>query len=522
MTTPNALTPSKIRFLATGLAGSLLISLSAQLPSANVADIQGGLFSTPDEASWILTVYTMASFAGIVTSGSLIRFLSIGRYLTVSATIFAIAALACATAPDLPVMIALRTIQGFVAGGFGPAAFVAVFMVTGGPRLPFGVTLLAFMLLFPGSIGPVVAGFAEDSLGWQMLFLIQAGFGATLALAAWAWVPRQDDPDWSALKTDWTAVILLSLALATLMLVLSQGTRRFWFESEMIVWGTAASLAAWAGFLFLVRFSPVPIISPRLLATRKFGIPIALNLVFRVGLVVTAYLVPQFLAVVQGYRPLQLAELLLWAAIPQLLALPLVWWLMHRLDLRVVMAIGLALCAVGTALVVGGTALFAAEQFRPTLVVFAIGQLLFLAPALVVGATALRPADLPTASLAFNIATLGGTTLGVGLVSHFVAEREKFHSNVITENVSLYDALDADRLTTLVEAFANRLVDDNGTTARAVALLASIARREAWVLAFNDGFLLVVGVLVIGAIGIVAIGRSPPLQRLTIVSGETP
>ncbi|MER8873128.1 MFS transporter [Mesorhizobium sp. M0814] len=520
--TPNALTPSKVLFLATGLAGSLLIGLSAQLPSANVADIQGGLFSTPDETSWILTVYTMASFAGIVTSGPFIRFLSIGRYLTVSATTFMITALACATAPDIRVMIALRTLQGFVAGGFGPAAFVVVFMVTGGPRLPFGVTLLAFVLLFPGSMGPVIAGFAEDSLGWQMLFLIQAGFGATLALSAWAWVPRQNDPDWSALKTDWIAVILLSLALATMMLVLSQGTRRFWFENEIILWSTAVSLAAWAGFLFLMRFSPVPIISPRLIASRKLGIPIALNLVFRVGLVVTAYLVPQFLAVVQGYRPVELAELFLWAAIPQLLALPLVWWLMHRLDMRVVMALGLALCAIGTAFVVGGTALVAAEQLRATLVIFAIGQLLFLAPALVVGATSLKPADLPTASLAFNIATLGGTTLGVGLVSHFVTEREKFHSNVITENVSLYNALNADRLATLAGAFANRLVDDNSTTARAAALLASIARREAWVLAFNDGFLLVVSVLLIGAMGIIAIGRSPPLRPVKVAIGEAP
>jgi DHA2 family multidrug resistance protein len=290
----------------------------------------------------------------------------------------------------------------------------------------------------------------------------------------------------------------------------------------MIVWAAAASIAAWAGFLFLVRFSPIPILSPRLLATRNFGIPIALNLVFRVGLVVTAYLVPQFLAVVQGYRPLELAELLLWAAAPQLLALPLVWWLMHRLDLRVVMALGLALCAAGTALVVGSTALYAAEQFRPTVVVFAIGQLLFLAPALVIGTSSLKPADLPTASVVFNIATLGGTTLGVGLVSHFVVEREKFHSNIITENVSLYSALDADRLTTLAGGFASRLVDDNGATARAVSLLASVARREAWVLAFNDGFLVVVGVLLIGAIGVAVIGRSPPLRPLNVAMGETP
>lgn len=516
MTTPNALTPSKVLFLATGLAGSLFISLSAQFASTAIADVQGGLFSTPDEASWILTVYTMASVAGIVTSGPLIKFLGIGRYLVVSATTFAITALACTTAPDLQVMIALRTIQGFVAGGFGPAAFVAVFMVTGGPRLPFGVTLLAFVLLFPGSLGPVIAGFVEDSLGWQTLFLIQAGVGVTLALAAHAWVPHQERPDWSALKTDWIAVTVLSLALATLTLVLSQGTRRFWFENETILWCAAASIATWAGFAFLVRFSPLPVISPQLLVTRKFGIPIALNLAFRASLVVTSYLVPQFLAVVQGYRPLEVAELMAWAAIPQLLALPLVWQLIHHFDMRAVMALGFALCAVGAVLVLDGTALFAAEQFRLTLVLFSIGQLLFLVPAMVVGTSVLKPADLPTASLAFNATTLGGATLGIGLVSHFVIEREKFYSNVITENISLYHTLDADRLTAVAGALANRFVDDNGTTARAVALLSSTARREAWVLAFNDAFLLVFAMLLISTVGIFAIGRSPPLRPLNV------
>jgi DHA2 family multidrug resistance protein len=506
------------------MAGSFLVSLSAQFPSANIADVQGGIFSTPDEASWILTVYTMASFVGIVTSGLLVRTLGIGRYLVVSALVFAVTALASATAPDLGMMIALRGIQGFAAGGFGPAAFVAVFMVVGpgGPRLPLAVTLLAFVLLFPGTVGPVISGFVEDRFGWQVLFLIQAGIGAILALAARAWVPRQES-NWSALKTDWVAIVLLSLALATLTLILSQGTRRFWFENEMIIWCTAASIGAWAGFVFMARFSPLPIIAPRLLLTRKLGIPIALNLVFRAGLVVVSYLVPQFLAVVQGYRPLEIAKLMLWAAIPQLFALPLVWRLMHLLDARAVMALGLLLCAVGTVLAIGGTALSAADQFRLTLALFAVGQLLFLAPSLVIGTSALKPADLPTGSLAFNMATLGGATLGVALVSNFVAERQKFHSNVITENVSLYNVLDADRLTALAGAFASRLADDDGAVARAVALLASNARRQAWILSFNDAFLVVAAVLVVSAIGVVAIGRSPPLRRMqNLMSGEKP
>ena len=44
---------------------------------------------------------------------------------------FATTALACAITDDLATAIALRAIQGFAAGGFNPAAFVAVFMVLG-------------------------------------------------------------------------------------------------------------------------------------------------------------------------------------------------------------------------------------------------------------------------------------------------------------------------------------------------------------------------------------------------------
>jgi DHA2 family multidrug resistance protein len=504
------------------MAGSLLVGLSAQFPAANIADLQGGLFSTPDETSWVLTVYAMASLVGVVTSGVFIRALSIGRYMVVSAVVFATTALACATGPDLGVMIGLRAVQGFAAGGFGPAAFVAVFMVAGpgGPRLPFVMTLLAFVLLFPSTLGPVISGFVEDGFGWQALFLVQAGIGAALALAARAWVPRKE-PDWTALKTDWAAVILLSVAVATLILVFSQGTRRFWFESDLIAWCSAACLGATGGFVFLARFSPLPIIAPRLLLTRTFGIPIGLNLGFRAALVLTAYLVPQFLAVVHGYRPLEVAKLMLWAAVPQLLILPLAWRLMHLVDARAVMALGLLLCAAAAALPVAATAVFGADQFSVTLVLFGIGQLLFLAPALVIGSSGLKFPDLPTASVFFNLTTLGGTAMGVGLVSHLVTQREKFHSNVITESVSLYDAIDADRAARLAGALANRLADDAGATAQALALLAGAARREAWVLAFEDAFLVVVTLLLFSALGVVAIVRSPPL-RPVIISGEKP
>ncbi|MGO4287323.1 MFS transporter [Bosea sp. TAB14] len=518
---PAAMSRDKIELLLTGLAGSFLVNLSAQFIPTNIADLQGGLGATPDEASWVATVYTMTSFAGIIMSGTLIKTFGLGRYMASNAIIFALTALACAMTPTLPYVIGLRAVQGLAAGSFGPIAFVSVFMTMTGPRLPFGMTILAFVLLFPTTIGPIVSGFAETILGWEGLFVVQAIFGAMLIGAALTFIPRPP-VNWQGLKADWAAIGLLSTALALAILVLNQGTRRFWFENDMIVWCTAAGVAAWAGFIFVLTFSPLPLIAPSLLLNRKFGIPITLNLVFRSGFVVTTYLVPQFLGIVQGYRPLELANLLLWLAMPQLIALPVAWWLLHRLDGRLVMGAGLLLCGAGTFLLVNGTSLYAADQFRLTLVVFGIGQLLFLVPDLLIGGGSLKPADLPTASLAFNMTTLGGTTLGVALVSNLVTERQKFHSNVITDAVSLYSTLDSDRVAAVVGAFGNRLVDDAQATARAVGFLANLVRREAWVLSFNDAFLVVAVTLAVSAIGVIAIGRCPPLSRHEATQLEPP
>jgi DHA2 family multidrug resistance protein len=508
------LTGSQKLLLATGLTGSFLINMSAQFVTTNIADLQGGIGATPDEASWISTVYTMASFAGIIASGPLIKTFGLKRYFTANAVVFSLAALACMLIDQLNAIIVFRFIQGLAAGGFGPVAFTSVFIVMGGRRLPMGLTLLGFVLLFPGTLGPTMSGYVEDSFGWQSFFFIQVLIGAVLAMAAISFLPRQP-VSLIGLKTDWTAILMLSAALGFLVIVLSQGTRRFWFDNDMIVWCAVACVSAWAGFIFLCRFSPLPIITPRLLLTRSFGIPIALNLVFRAGFVVTSYLVPLFLATVQGYRPLEIAGLLGWAAMAQLAALPLVWGLLQRFDSRVIMGLGLLLCGIGTALGIAGTGLSSGDQFQTMVVVFAVGQLFFLVPDLLIGAGSLTPPDLPTASLAFNMTTLGGTTLGTALVSHLVTEREKFHSNILTENLSLYDPVVFDRITGIATSLGSRFVDDAAATARALSLVGAIARKEAWVLAFNDGFLAVAVILTISAAGVLAIGKSPALRQRT-------
>lgn len=499
-----------VRLLVAGLAGYLLVNVSGQFAGVNIADIQAGVGASADEGSWLTTAYTIGLFCGIVCSFPLIATFGLRRYMAASALVFALTALGSAAAPPLPSMIALRGLQGFAAGGFGPVAFVATFMTTGGPRLPFGLSLLALLLLLPATWGPVLSGFLEDRFGWEALFLAQAAVGAGLTAASILFMPRSPIT-WQALRRDWLSLFLLSLALSATLLVLGQGTRRYWLDSSIIAWSVAIAAGAWVGFLVTLWRSPMPILDVTLLARRAFIAPIALNLLFRMGVATTAFLIPQFLIIVQGYRPLELGRLFLWAAIPQLLAFPLAWWLLQRIDGRVVIAAGLILFGLGAILASDGTSLSAADQFRLALVLAGAGQVLFLVPNLIAGAGSLKPADGPTASLLFNATTVGGTSLGVALATELVTERQKFHFGALAESAAAYGSK-LGEFEALAAGFASAAGEDSIPAARAIATLARAVQREAWVLSFNDGFLLAGALLIASAAGPLLLLRQPPLR----------
>jgi len=506
------LTVSQIATLAIGYFGSFFANTTSQFVSSNLMDIQGGIGASADEASWLTTIYTMGSISGILISGPIIRAVGISRYVSGATLIFALAAVAGILFPALVPMASLRAVQGLVAGGLGPVAFIATFTVMGGRRLPLGLLFLASTLLLPGTVGPVVAAAIEERFGWQGLYWIQFHIGLTISGLALVLMPRTPIA-LSNLRSDWAAIFMLSACLSSLVLFLSQGTRLYWFESGTITTSALVGISTAVGFVAIAMLSPTPMISPRLMATRRFGLAIILNLVFRASFALTGYILPQFLGMMQGYRPGETASLMAAGIAAQVIAIPVIWIIVSRTDLRIGLALGLILCASGTALGLSSTVLTSADQLFWLVVLFSAGQVLFLASDLLIGALSLTAPDLPTASIAFNATTLGGTTLGVGLVANFVTEREKFHSNVLTESLTLYDSQVSDRLAGVAASLSNRLIDDTVATSEAVRLLAASARKQAWTLAFSDGYLLIAAVLAISAALVVIIPKTPSLRH---------
>ena len=501
----------QILLVAIALTGALVIGLGGQSVGFNIGDVQGGIGASADEGSMLTTAYTMAQLGGIVCAVPFISAFGLGRYIAASALLFAVTALACGAGAAFPEMMVLRMVQGFAAAGFGPAAFVAVIrMMRGSPGLPLGLALLTLALLLPVTLGRVASPVLTDHLGWKSLFLVQALASAAVAVAAIVFIPRAPVTQ-SALRVDWTAMFLLSLALAATILVLGQGTRRYWLDSPIIIWSLATGAGAWAGFLITEWQSPCPVLNLALLTKRCFVAPIALNLFFSVGLAGTSFLIPQFLAIVQAYRPLEIGQLYLWAIIAQLLMCPVAVRLLRLADGRLLIACGLLLFGLGMALVANSTSLVGAAQMRIALILAGTGQSLFLIPLLLAAVRSVMPSDGPTISVLFNISSVGGTSIGTAIASEFVSERLNFHLGALAESaVAFGPKLEGIRDLGRVVKLGRGV--DTVANAQTFATIAGALRRQAFVLTFNDAMLILGGFLIASAIGIVFLDRQPPFR----------
>ena len=494
------------------LAGSFVASMSAQFSVGNLMDIQGSIGATADEASWLATLYPMACFFGIVTSGNVVRWLGLRRYFLTSAALLALPSWLGSLASSLPELMVLRAMQGLAAGGFGPVAFVAIFMLCKGPKLPYALAQLAFVLVVSVTAGPIIAGYVESFAGWRSLYLLQFLLVLGLWVAGTRWLPPPSALNREALKADWVAMVLMIVALALTILVFSQGTRRFWLESGLIVWAIALCAATWMALVWSQAVASTPVVRAAKLLDPRFGWPIALNLIFRISLAFTAYLIPQLLLVAQGYRPLEVSEAMLWCLLPQIAAFPAAWYAMKKLDARAVMLLGLLACGVAAAIGTTSSVLSGGEQLRLLLVLFGIGQMFFLVPNLVVGAGSLEPRDLATASLAFNATTVGGTTLGIGLASQLMIDRTRLHLDQVAEHASRLSPWISEKVDILASNLINAAADEAFSGRVAVSITAASMRREATVMAANDVAFMVAISLVISGLMLAGIDRCPPLQ----------
>ena len=94
--------------------------LDTTVVNVSLPHIAGSLSATPDEATWALTSYLVANAIILPMTGWLANRFGRKRLLMASVTGFTLASFFCGFAPNLPLLIVFRIIQGATGGGLQP------------------------------------------------------------------------------------------------------------------------------------------------------------------------------------------------------------------------------------------------------------------------------------------------------------------------------------------------------------------------------------------------------------------
>ena len=484
--------------------GLFMAIMDVQIVTSSLTQIQGGLSASADEIAWVQTAYLIADVVMVPLSGMMSRLLST-RVLFVIATLgFTGASGLCATATSLGQMILYRAMQGFCGGAITPSVFPVVYTRFRGPQLTSLMVMISVILNLSSTLGPTIGGFLTDTLSWHWLFLVNIPFGFLVAAVVWMTIDI-DKPDLSLLRNfDLTGLILMATFLGCLEYAVEEGPRWDWLDDDTI--RTTAAISAVAGGFFFWRVLSYrqPIVDLRAFLNRNFALGSFYTFIVGSGMYSTTYLVPLFLAQVRGFSALQIGETVFIAGIAQMLMSPFSTQIARRIDLRLMLAIGLSMFAFSMYLTAGLTNQAGFVELFVPQAVRGIALMFCYLPANMIALGTIPADKLKNASGLYGLTRDLGGAISLATLGTIMNDRLHFHWNRLIENINPARPV----VQQFIDAQTNRLdrliPGDPGRAA--VKLLGNLVQREALVLTYND-LLMLIGALFVFALMLMPLVR---------------
>ena len=496
--------------------GAGLVTLTGRMLSLGLADLKGHVGIGFDEGAWLDSAYNAALMFIGPFSVYLGGLLGPRRILLFAAGIFT---LSCAFLPlihSYSLLVAALIVAGLTSGTFYPLTLTFALRNIPLRFLPFTIAFYATFVDGAVNIAPSLYGWYRDHLSWHWMFWNSAMIAPLMMTCIYFGIPRAPARKKDGPAPSFVGFLYLSAGLALLFTAIQQGQRLDWWRSGIfngLFWsGTLLLLCA---LLRRLR-GPNPLVALPYLWKWNTLLLGTLLFWFRFTLTGTIILIPQSLAI-HGFEADQIGPAVIWSALPLLMvAFTAALMLLRKLDPRLLMAAGFACMAFAACLNSEYTTVWSAANYYRTELLMGIGQAFAFIG--LVGCIVLqgifsgglaKPAWILTFSAMFHTIRLFGGTAGAVYMGHFLADREKLHSNLLGLHVTQGNWITDANLHALAAGLYAKSSGAVAAGTRAFDLIAARLRLQAYALSLIDGFFLVAWACFLGLLLTALLRRSP-------------
>jgi DHA2 family multidrug resistance protein len=513
---PAELSKSPLLGILGVITGAGVVTLTSRMISLGLADFKGHRGFGYDESAWIGTAFDV----GLMFIGPFTVYLGglIGprRILLTAAAIFTLLSIFLPFMHNYATVIVAVGLAGLASGTFYPLTLTFALRNIPLRYLPFTIALYASFVDGAVNIAPSLYGWYRDHLSWQWMFWNSAVITPIMMICIYFGIPKSPPAKEHHEAPSFAGFLYASAGFALILAACEQGERLDWWRS-----GVVNGLFVSGSFLLLCALvrrlrGPNPLVDmPYLRDWNTVLLGIGLFF-FRFFLLTTIILVPQSLAI-HGFEADQIGPAVTWTAasfVP--LSLVAGFLLLSNVDTRLLLAAGFASMAFASILNAEMTSAWAAADYYRTEFLMGFGQcfaFIGLVSAIILQAlfsgALVKPQRVLTFSAYFHTIRLFGGTVGAVTMGRFIAEREKFHSNLLGLNVQQGSWITDGSIRQLTAGAFAKSSGLAQATGRAVDIVGGRVRLQAYTLSLNDGFYLIAWLCVMALLFVACLRQSP-------------
>ena len=283
--------------------------LDTSISNVSLPHVAGGLGTSYDESTWILTSYLVANAVVLPMSAWLSRVFGRKRYYMMSVALFTATSFLCGTAPSLAALIAFRVLQGLGGGGLAPVEQAILVDTFPEEKRAPAFALYSMAIVTAPAIGPPLGGWITDSFSWRWVFFINVPIGLLSLMLSSRLV--HDPPEFTEerreawrggqLRVDRIGIALVAIGFACLEVVLDRGERDDWLGSHFITTFLIIAVFAITVAVWWEWHHDDPVIELTLFRERNFALACVYYFLFAFGLFGSTVLILEILQTLFGY-----------------------------------------------------------------------------------------------------------------------------------------------------------------------------------------------------------------------------
>jgi DHA2 family multidrug resistance protein len=242
--------------------------LDTTVVNVSLPHIAGNLSATIDESTWVLTSYLVANAIVLPLTGWLASHFGRKRLLMTSVTGFTISSLLCGLAPNLPMLVAFRLLQGATGGAMQPLSQAVLLEAFPPHERGKAMGFWGLGIVVAPILGPVLGGWLTDNYSWRWVFYINIPVGVASLVMTKMYI---FDPPYlrqESRTVDYWGIGMLAVGIGALQIVLDKGQEDDWFSSTFITTLSIVSAVALVGLVIHLLTTEDPIVDLRVFKAR--------------------------------------------------------------------------------------------------------------------------------------------------------------------------------------------------------------------------------------------------------------